>query len=122
MYKADGDWSIGYRGWGYPIFGANPAFLMSNAGGQGGDFYGYDYDSHGFPAVIEKVKSVPTLEEYYHALTELNDLHNSQLPELMMWVGNRYGAASKKVKDFHWIPAGGGGPYVDHAEKWYIGE
>ncbi|MCP4399009.1 MAG: ABC transporter substrate-binding protein, partial [bacterium] len=121
-YKADGDWEFGYRGWGYPIFGANPNFLMSNSGGQGGDFSGYDYDSQGFPEVIANVTSATTLDGYFQALTELNDLHNSQLPELFMWVGDRFGAASKQVKDFHWIPAGGGGPYVDHAEKWYIAD
>jgi len=122
FYKMDGDWSITYRGWGAPIFGADPAFLVSNAGGNGGNFSGYDYDSKGFPEALAKVTSAPTTDGYFKALTELNDLHNSLIPELMMWVGNRYGAASKRAKDFYWFPAGGGGPYIDHAEKWYMGE
>ena len=71
--------------------------------------------------MIEKIKTAPDMEAYEKGLTELNDLHNDYLPDLMMWVGDRFGAAAKKVKDFHWIPAGGG-PYADHAERWYIGE
>ena len=117
-----GKWEFAYRGWAAPMFGADPAFLCSNEGRMGGEFSGYDYSDKGFPEVIEKIKIAPDMEAYEKGLTELNDLHNDYLPDLMMWVGDRFGAAAKKVKDFHWIPAGGGGPYVDHSEKWYMGE
>ena len=59
-------------------------------------------------------------KEYFKALTELNDLHNEKLPVLYMWVETRFGAALKTVKDFHWFPAAGGGPYLDDSHLWSI--
>jgi peptide/nickel transport system substrate-binding protein len=43
---------------------------------------------------------------------------NKNLPWATMWVANRYGVASTKLKDFVWTPAPGGGPYAAHPEKW----
>jgi peptide/nickel transport system substrate-binding protein len=37
-----------------------------------------------------------------------------------MWVANRYGVASVKLKDFVWTPAPGGGPFAATPEKWSI--
>jgi len=45
---------------------------------------------------------------------------NGNLPWATMWVANRYGVASNKLKDFVWIPAPAGGPYAAHPEKWTI--
>jgi peptide/nickel transport system substrate-binding protein len=45
---------------------------------------------------------------------------NANLPWATMWVANRYGVASNKLKDFVWIPAPAGGPYAAHPEKWTI--
>ncbi|MEK1890938.1 MAG: ABC transporter substrate-binding protein [Phyllobacterium sp.] len=47
---------------------------------------------------------------------------NTNLPWATLWVANRYGVVSAKVKDFIWTPAPGGGPYQAHPEKWSIGE
>ncbi|MGH6760822.1 MAG: ABC transporter substrate-binding protein [Phyllobacterium sp.] len=47
---------------------------------------------------------------------------NANLPWGTMWVANRYGVASTKLKDFVWTPAPSGGPYQAHPEKWSIGE
>ncbi len=47
---------------------------------------------------------------------------NSQLPWGPLWVANRYGIASSKLKDFVWTPAPGGGPYQAYPEKWAIAE
>ena len=47
---------------------------------------------------------------------------NAQAAFGYLWVATRYGAASARLKDFHYYPAPGGGPYVDHAEKWDIAE
>jgi peptide/nickel transport system substrate-binding protein len=122
LYTKGGDWTIGFRGWGVPLYGADPYFQMSNAGRQGGDFRGYDFDNNGFPEVLTRVTSAPTNQEYFGALTELNELHNAQLPVLYMWVETRYGAANTRVRDFHWFPAAGGGPYIDDSHMWYIGQ
>lgn len=43
---------------------------------------------------------------------------NKNLPWATLWVANRYGVASKKLKDFVWVPAPAGGPYQAHPEKW----
>jgi peptide/nickel transport system substrate-binding protein len=43
---------------------------------------------------------------------------NADLPWATMWVANRYGVASTKLKDFVWMPAPAGGPYNAHPEKW----
>lgn len=45
---------------------------------------------------------------------------NTNLPWATMWVANRYGVASAKLKDFVWVPAPAGGPYNAHPEKWSI--
>ncbi len=120
LYTKTGAWTIGFRGWGVPMYGADPNFQTSNSGGQGGDFRGYDFDNNGFPEVIKKVTAAPTNQEYFKALTALNELHNAQLPFLYMWVETRFGAALKTVKDFHWYPAAGGGPYLDDSHLWSI--
>jgi peptide/nickel transport system substrate-binding protein len=121
FYVKDGNWTIGLRGWGVPMYGADPYFQMSNAGGQGGDFRGFDYDSKGYPELLAKVTSAPTNESYFNALKAVNELHNAHLPVLYMWVETRFGAASSRVKEFFWHPAAGGGPYIDDSHLWYIG-
>ena len=45
---------------------------------------------------------------------------NDQLPNATMWVQTRFGAVSKKVGNFIWTPAPGGGRYYDAAETWTI--
>ncbi|ATU94860.1 ABC transporter substrate-binding protein [Phyllobacterium zundukense] len=47
---------------------------------------------------------------------------NANLPWATLWVANRYGVVSAKLKDFTWTPAPGGGPYQAHPEKWSIAE
>ncbi|MBB3612623.1 ABC transporter substrate-binding protein [Rhizobium sp. BK602] len=47
---------------------------------------------------------------------------NGELPWGTLWVANRYGVVSAKVKDFVWTPAPGGGPYQAHPEKWSLAE
>ncbi|WP_412057909.1 ABC transporter substrate-binding protein [Bartonella sp. DGB2] len=47
---------------------------------------------------------------------------NAQLPWATMWVANRYGVVSTKLKNFVWQPAPGGGPYQAYPEKWSISD
>ncbi|KKX33095.1 ABC transporter substrate-binding protein [Rhizobium sp. LC145] len=53
---------------------------------------------------------------------EVCKVMNSKLPWGTLWVANRYGVVSSKVKDFIWTPAPGGGPYQAHPEKWSLAE
>lgn len=45
---------------------------------------------------------------------------NANLPWAPLWVANRYGVASTRLKDFIWTPAPGGGPYQAHPELWDV--
>ncbi|HML20282.1 MAG TPA: ABC transporter substrate-binding protein [Aggregatilinea sp.] len=118
-YLAEG-YQMGFRGQAYAIFSPPLAALYTNAGAQGGDINGWDYAATGFEDVVNQALTAPTFEEYTAKLGELCQMENDQLPWLPMWVGERYGALNQRVKDFYWYPAGGGGPYDDHSELWYI--
>jgi peptide/nickel transport system substrate-binding protein len=43
---------------------------------------------------------------------------NAQVPIGPMWIQNRFGAVSKKVQNFVWTPAPGGGRYYQDAQDW----
>ncbi len=43
-----------------------------------------------------------------------------QLPIVPMWISQRFGAVSKRVSNFIWTPAPGGGRYYDAAEQWTL--
>lgn len=118
-YLAEG-YHMGFRGQAYPIFSPPLTNLYTNAGGQGGDIIGWDWAATGFEEKVSEIQLAPTFEEYTAKLGELCQMENEQLPWLPMWVGQRYGAANNRIKDFYWYPAGGGGPYDDHAELWYV--
>ena len=120
-YLAEG-YDMGYRGGAFRIFGGPMETLYTNGGGQGGDKNGWDYEATGFEAVVAEINAAPTFEDYQAKLGELCKMENEQLPFMSMWVGNRFGAANKRLQDFYWYPAGGGGPYDDHPELWYIGD
>lgn len=45
---------------------------------------------------------------------------NHELPWATMWVANRYGVASNRLKDFVWVPAPAGGPFAAHPERWDV--
>jgi peptide/nickel transport system substrate-binding protein len=115
-----GEYGMGYRGQAYRIFAPPITVLNTNAGGQGGDLIGWDWAATGFEDVVAQINSAPTFEEYTELLGELCRMENEQLPWLPMWVGERYGAVNKRVQDFYWFPAGGGGPYDDQPELWYV--
>jgi len=85
-------------------------------------FCGYDMEAAGLEDAIAKINQAPTTEEYFQASRDFCLLYNQLIPELMMWVGNRYGVANDRVKDFWWQPAGGGGPYINNAHLWHIAE
>lgn len=118
-YLAEG-YDMGYRGIAFRIFGGPMELLYTNTGGQGGDLIGWDFTETGFAQVVDEINTAPTFEEYQAKLGELCMMENEQLPFLAMWVGDRFGAANKRLQDFYWYPAGGGGPYDDQVELWYI--
>jgi peptide/nickel transport system substrate-binding protein len=121
-YTADGEWTFHYRGATMPYYGAEWPSKWTNAGSQGGDFKGYDMVETGLEEAIQKIDQAPTIEEYFQATRDFCLLHNQLVPDLQLWIGNRYGVADTKVQNFWWQPAGGGGPYKDDSHLWYIEE
>lgn len=53
---------------------------------------------------------------------QVSRIQNENVYNMYMWVGNRYGAVNKRVKDFIWTPAPAASRYYDFPELWYIGE
>jgi peptide/nickel transport system substrate-binding protein len=45
---------------------------------------------------------------------------SQDLPWTFMWETVRYGIVSKRIGNFLYTPAAGGGSYYDQAEKWFI--
>jgi len=45
---------------------------------------------------------------------------SEDLPWLFLWETIRYGIVSKRIGNFLFTPAPGGGSYYDQAEKWFI--
>ena len=116
-FKMGGDWDIVYRGSGGDPFTLNSHQFFDNAGVHGGDFAGFDYDPI-FSEIIKRIDTAGTTEEFFEALTEYNTKSNELATMTWLWAGTNYGAAGKDVKGFHWYPGNGGGPYMDHSERW----
>lgn len=113
------EWEVGYRGASGLPYATDPGFLFSNEGGQGGDFMGLDLDKD-FADLVEQWKTAPTPEEFQQAIHEFSLKQNELVPHIYFVVGQGFGVANSRVKDFHWYPGTGGGPYLHHPEKWYI--
>ncbi len=101
-----------YRG-----YGAGPASI-------GTSWYTADniwgIDDPAYADLVAAMESAFSFEEYREARTNLCAYQNEQQTFAYFWVSTRYGIAGANVKDFHYFPAPGGGPYVDNAERWYI--
>ena len=101
-----------YRG-----YGAGPASI-------GTSWYTADniwgLDDPTYADLVAAMESAFSFEEYREARTNLCAYQNEQQTFAYFWVSTRYGIAGANVKDFHYFPAPGGGPYVDNAERWHI--
>jgi len=79
-------------------------------------------DDPEYDRLAAEIDAAFTPEEYKAARTALCKYQNEQATFAYWWVSTRYGVASAAVKDFHYFPAPGGGPFVDRSHLWYIGE
>ncbi len=122
-FTADGsknlEWEVGYRGASGLPYATDQSFLFGNGGGQGGDFMGLDLDKD-FADLVENVRAAPTAEAFNEALHQISLKQNELVPHIYLVVGQGYGVANSRVKDFHWYPGTGGGPFLHHPERWYI--
>jgi peptide/nickel transport system substrate-binding protein len=73
-------------------------------------------------AALDSALSEPDASTRVARYQDVCKVMNADLPWATMWVANRYGVVSAKLKDFTWTPAPGGGPYQAHPEKWSIAE
>ena len=119
-YSPGGDWRDQYHGFGVPRFGNDVGRLWTNAGAMGQDLTGYDYDADGFAQAAAAISAAPTIDDYNAALGDFCRLHAETIPDLQMWVGNRFGAADPSIGNFWWQPAPAGGPYQDNAHTWTV--
>ncbi|MCP4403479.1 MAG: ABC transporter substrate-binding protein [bacterium] len=104
------DFDFNYRG-----YGAGPATITTNWYVEGNQ---WGIDDPKFEELVANIGSAFTFEEYTTARTDLCRYQNQDATFAYWWVSTRYGVAGAKLKDFHFFPAPGGGPYVDHSEKW----
>jgi peptide/nickel transport system substrate-binding protein len=113
------EWAAGYRGASGLPYATDQAFLFGNTGGQGGNFIGMDLDKD-FAPFVAKVRQAATAEQFNDALHAMSLKQNQLIPHIYLFVGNGYGVANERVKDFHWYPGTGGGPFLHSPERWYI--
>lgn len=71
-------------------------------------------------AAFDKALSDPDTGNFEKNFQDVCKAMNSEVPWATLWVTQRYGVASTKLKDFTWIPAPGGGPYESHPELWDV--
>ena len=125
LFNPAKDWQVGYIGQ-----GNRSALDLQARWYEGGDptATGTCKSPHGcFPGLPETTKLIDTYrgsltaDDQNNAMKQIVTIMNKQLPDAYMWTSQRYGVVSKKVKDFVWTPAPGGGPYYDKAELWQIG-
>ena len=113
------EWQIGYRGASGLPYATDQAFLFGNSGGQGGEFIGLDLDKD-FARFVTNVRVAATAQQFNDALHAMSLKQNELVPHIYLFVGNGYGVANQRVKDFHWYPGTGGGPFLHSPERWYI--
>ncbi len=79
-------------------------------------------DDPNYADLVSTMDSAFSFDDYRTARTAFCKYQNEQQTFAYFWVSTRYGIASADLADFYYFPAPGGGPYVDHAEKWHIAE
>ena len=108
------DFDLTYRG-----YGAGPVFIGAEWYTKGNQ---WGLEDPKYDELTEKMNASFTFEEYKKTRADFCLYQNQQASFAYWWVSTRYGVASKKLKDFYYFPAPGGGPYVDHSEQWSVSE
>lgn len=108
------DFDFTYRG-----YGAGPASIGT---GWYLDENIWGLDDPNYAELVSTMDASFSYDDYRQARTAYCAYQNEQQTFAYFWVSTRYGIASSDVADFHYFPAPGGGPYVDHAELWNIAE
>jgi peptide/nickel transport system substrate-binding protein len=119
FYSGEG-WDISYRGLGANVGGYPWNFYLSDGypEAEGGSLSGYKNPE--FDELLKAAQAESDHEAYVALLQDICRFQNQEALEGYMWTSIRYGAANKRVQDYYWFPAPGGGPYEDHPELWDV--
>lgn len=119
FYTGEG-WDISYRGIGVNVGNFPFSFYVS---GGWDTVDGLPLAGEEFPELVELLEAAQVEADpdtYLELLQEICRFQNEYALEGYMWTATRFGVASPSVRDFHWFPAAGGGPYETDAHLWYI--
>ncbi|WP_192384732.1 ABC transporter substrate-binding protein [Mesorhizobium silamurunense] len=98
--------------------GINPGLNKSQIPPAGFNTMRIEFDD--LSAAFDKALGETDASKLDAAWQDVCKVMNKDLPWATLWVANRYGVASNKLKDFVWTPAPAGGPYAAHPEMWDI--
>ena len=98
--------------------GLNPGLNKSQIPPAGFNTMRIEFD--GLSAAFDKALGETDPSKLDAAWQDVCKAMNAELPWATLWVANRYGIASTRLKDFVWTPAPAGGPYAAHPERWDI--
>jgi peptide/nickel transport system substrate-binding protein len=70
--------------------------------------------------ILDDMQIAPSIEATFELRREASLIMNQKLPDLYMWMTERYGAANNRVQNFFYYPSSGGAPFRDGVETWEI--
>ena len=70
--------------------------------------------------ILDDMEIAPSIEETFELRRQASLVMNQKLPDLYMWMTQRYGAANNRVKNFFYYPSSGGACFRDGVETWEI--
>ncbi len=121
FYTGEG-WDISYRGIGVNV--GNFPFTFYVSGGWD-TVDGLPLAGEEFPELVELLEAAQAEADpdaYLGLLQDICAFQNEVALEGYMWTAVRFGVGSPSLRDFHWFPAAGGGPYISNAHLWYVEE
>lgn len=121
FYTGEG-WDISYRGIGVNV--GNFPFTFYVSGGWD-TVDGLPLAGEEFPELADLLAAAQAEADpdvYLGLLQDICAFQNEYALEGYMWTAVRFGLGSRNLRDFHWFPAAGGGPYLTNAHLWYVEE
>jgi peptide/nickel transport system substrate-binding protein len=108
------EWNIAYRGAGGGPASYGSGWYLEDTSAQSQLFV----QDAAYVDLWAAMDASQTPEEYKAARTAVCKYQNEEATLGYWWVSTRYGIASVHIQDFHYFPAPGGGPFVDHSHLW----
>jgi peptide/nickel transport system substrate-binding protein len=80
----------------------------------------YKYNNPKMDELLEAGRKEMDPEKRIGVYQQVCTILGHDLPWVFLWQTTRYGLVSKRIANFKFTPAPGGGSYYDEAEKWEI--